>query len=107
MNIKNFYSSGKTASKYLQWVDTGLLKDWQNDFDILLSWFLNESDPINFGLFYINEPDETLHYSDIYSEKVDEKLKELDNLTKYIVDRLNHFQLSNEINLIFTADHGH
>lgn len=57
---------------------------------------------------YISEPDHFLHLNGFKNGKLDKKMQELDLLVKYINDKLeNNPNLSKQLNIILTSDHGH
>lgn len=57
---------------------------------------------------YISEPDHFLHFNGFKNGKLNEKMKDLDLLVKYISDKLtDNSDLSKRLNIILTADHGH
>lgn len=110
-----FCKTDETATKFDSFVkgdEIGNRTDrntsyWKPHFDTLLSWFKDPITPINLGLFYTSQPDYVEHYDDIYSSTVQQMLKDLDSFTAYIIDAVRAAGLENEMNIIFTADHGH
>ncbi|GAB1867832.1 Ectonucleotide pyrophosphatase/phosphodiesterase family member 4 [Camponotus japonicus] len=78
---------------------------WKDRVDTLISWFVHPTNPINFGILYIEEPDYHGHTAGINSPEFNEILKKLDNITKYMHDKINHYGLT-DLNVIHLSDHG-
>uniref|UniRef100_A0A915IQ98 Bis(5'-adenosyl)-triphosphatase n=1 Tax=Romanomermis culicivorax TaxID=13658 RepID=A0A915IQ98_ROMCU len=66
----------------LHWVSWDGNLDWAARIDALISWFKNPKRPINFGLLYIEEPDETGHQYGPDSPELVQMLWKLDQLTE-------------------------
>ncbi|OZC10517.1 type I phosphodiesterase / nucleotide pyrophosphatase [Onchocerca flexuosa] len=93
---------------YRPWMEYKNLSQWMNDFDKIMELFIRQKDPYNFVAWYIPEPDHTLHLNGFKNGKINEKLRELDLLIKYVNDKLeNNSDLSKRLNIILTSDHGH
>ncbi|EPB74809.1 hypothetical protein ANCCEY_06116 [Ancylostoma ceylanicum] len=56
---------------------------------------------------YIAEPDHTLHLNGFYNGELFRTLTQLDKLFAHLIDKLKSTGLSQHLNIIFTADHGH
>uniref|UniRef100_A0A1I7XF78 Bis(5'-adenosyl)-triphosphatase n=1 Tax=Heterorhabditis bacteriophora TaxID=37862 RepID=A0A1I7XF78_HETBA len=56
---------------------------------------------------YIAEPDHTLHGNGFYNGQLKQTLKQLDSLFAYFDSKFDSHRLSDEVNVILTADHGH
>ncbi|XP_012251078.2 ectonucleotide pyrophosphatase/phosphodiesterase family member 5-like isoform X2 [Athalia rosae] len=78
---------------------------WLTSVDDLISWFTHPTTPINFGMLYMSEPDEHGHAYAYDSGPFKETLRRLDNLTRYIQNKLIVNGLS-DINVIYLSDHG-
>ncbi len=72
--------------------------------DAMLDWFLNED--IDVGLVYINEPDAAGHKFGPNSAEVGEKVKEMDEIVGYLMDRLAETGLEDSLNVFIVSDHG-
>lgn len=70
-----------------------------------MSWFVHPTNPINFGILYIEEPDYHGHAIGINSSEFNEILKKLDNITKYLHNKIDHFGLT-DLNVVHLSDHG-
>lgn len=79
---------------------------WIIRVDSIINWFKDPVDPINLGLLYIEEPDETGHMYGPDDPKTAAMVQKLDQLTSYLLWRLYSEDLLDKVNLIFTADHG-
>lgn len=74
--------------------------------DTIINWFTDSSDPINFGVLYFPEPDESGHYFGPDSEIIDKKIYELDIALGYLRYKLEQHGLFEKMNIIITSDHG-
>ena len=92
--------------------------------DKFIKLFLNQTNPINFGAIYFNEPgnkmnfkfkilfnkyfilDQTGHMFGPFSNEMKLKLEEVDKNVGYLIDQLKKFNLFDSLNLIITSDHG-
>ncbi|XP_045195112.2 ectonucleotide pyrophosphatase/phosphodiesterase family member 5-like [Mercenaria mercenaria] len=75
--------------------------------DTLIKWFTDKNNPINLGLLYFLEPDETAHASGAGSKNVTDLIKgDLNGALGYLFQRLKENNLFDEMNIILTADHG-
>jgi ectonucleotide pyrophosphatase/phosphodiesterase family protein 5 len=72
--------------------------------DKVVEWFVNEN--INMATLYLHEPDLTGHKKGPDSPEIFEKVKEMDSLLGYIVAKLEHNNLWDNMNVIVTSDHG-
>lgn len=57
------------------------------------------------GILYIEEPDYHGHAVGINSPEFNEILKKLDNITRYMHDKIDHYGLT-DLNVIHLSDHG-
>ena len=78
---------------------------FRNRTDIMISWFTAEN-PVNLGLLYFNEPDHTGHTYGPDSKEVIQKVEELDKEVEYLLKRLKEENLTANMNIIITSDHG-
>ncbi|ETN69318.1 type I phosphodiesterase / nucleotide pyrophosphatase, partial [Necator americanus] len=81
--------------------------EWLSDVDTIVELFTRPKDPVNFLAWYIAEPDHTLHLNGFYNGEYEKMLKKLDELFLYFIRKMEEFGLNKEVNVIFTADHGH
>ncbi|XP_014474847.1 PREDICTED: bis(5'-adenosyl)-triphosphatase enpp4-like [Dinoponera quadriceps] len=93
---------GTKPSFALQFNDTISFED---RIDTLMSWFVHPTNPINFGILYIEEPDYHGHAVGINSVEFNEILQRLDNITRYLHDKVDHYGLT-DLNIIHLSDHG-
>ncbi|KJH40654.1 methyltransferase domain protein [Dictyocaulus viviparus] len=89
------------------WTAYGNLSDWMNDVDDIVDLFLRENDPVNFVLWYLAEPDHTLHLNGFFNGELRKKIRQLDQLFGYFIAKFQSSHLENSVNIILTADHGH
>ncbi|XP_076174778.1 ectonucleotide pyrophosphatase/phosphodiesterase family member 5 isoform X2 [Ptiloglossa arizonensis] len=78
---------------------------WEERIDTLLSWFVHPIHPINFGVLYIEEPDNSGHVIGINSPEFDDILRKLDNITKYLHYKIDQHGL-HDLNVVHLSDHG-
>ncbi|XP_034173921.2 bis(5'-adenosyl)-triphosphatase enpp4 isoform X1 [Osmia lignaria lignaria] len=78
---------------------------WEERIDTLVSWFVHPIHPINFGILYIEEPDYHGHIVGINGPEFDNILRKLDNLTKYLHDKIEYHGL-HDLNIVHLSDHG-
>lgn len=57
-------------------------------------------------MFYIEQPDILGHYCGPNHPILNKKIKELDDVTKYLHQRLKSQGLDKRVNVVHTADHG-
>lgn len=82
---------------------------WNLRIDNLIDWFQTNSTnirPINFGVLYFDEPDETEHHDGPDSAAVKQKIYLLDKALGHLRKRLTQTKLLDKMNIIITADHG-
>lgn len=78
---------------------------WEKRIDTLMSWFVHPEHPINFGILYIEEPDYHGHAIGINSPEFNKILQKLDNITRYLHERIDRYGLT-DLNVIHLSDHG-
>ncbi|KAG5276811.1 hypothetical protein AALO_G00110000 [Alosa alosa] len=71
----------------------------------LLSWFAGP-DPIDFGVLYWEEPDESGHNLGPESPLLDVVIADIDDKLGFLRDQLKWAGLYDDVNLIVTSDHG-
>ncbi|XP_011302961.1 ectonucleotide pyrophosphatase/phosphodiesterase family member 5-like isoform X2 [Fopius arisanus] len=78
---------------------------WKVRADKVISWFLDEKNPVNFAALYIEEPDFHAHGLGTQHPKVKDLLRKLDDFTKYLHTKLEEHNL-HDVNVIHLSDHG-
>lgn len=73
--------------------------------DTIVEWFTDDC-PINLGLLYIEEPDETGHKYGPDSVEINNKLLELNDVLQRLFDKLQDNDLLDKTDIILTSDHG-
>ena len=83
------------------------IADMKNEtrIDETVGWFTGPY-PVNLGLIYFQEPDETAHDFGPDSPQVTAMIGGLDKVVGYLLDRLEATDLLEHTNLIITSDHG-
>ncbi|XP_055308280.1 ectonucleotide pyrophosphatase/phosphodiesterase family member 5-like [Sitodiplosis mosellana] len=74
--------------------------------DTIMNWFTHEQTPTNLVMLFIEEPDEQSHMYGPNSIHITNAAARVDNLTRYIEDKLIEHKLQNRVNVIYLSDHG-
>ncbi|XP_075871881.1 ectonucleotide pyrophosphatase/phosphodiesterase family member 7-like [Nelusetta ayraudi] len=77
---------------------------WRQNTDEVMSWF--RDDDLDFITLYFGEPDGTGHRYGPDSPEVAEMIRQVDRTVGYIRDSTERHGLSEQLNIIMTADHG-
>ncbi|XP_050501179.1 bis(5'-adenosyl)-triphosphatase enpp4-like isoform X2 [Diabrotica virgifera virgifera] len=80
--------------------------DWFQRADMIISWLMNPDKPANLVMFYVEEPDTHGHAYGPNAPEIKELLQKLDNLTAYLEDQLDKYNLAERTNVIHMSDHG-
>lgn len=79
---------------------------WNDRVDTAFQWIRDPKKPANLVMLYIEEPD---YYGHIYSpdsDRVAQLVVKLNDLTRYIYDRIREFNLQDRVNVVHLSDHG-
>lgn len=74
--------------------------------DTVAGWFTQETMPINFGVMYYHEPDETGHQHGPNSTEMVNMIAQLDQDIGHMITVLKEKHIFDELNIILTSDHG-
>lgn len=74
--------------------------------DYVINWLTDKKRPLNLGLLYFDEPDESGHKFGPDSPEVIEAIQKVDAALGYLIKRLNESNLLRSTDIIMTADHG-
>ncbi|CAC5402295.1 ENPP5 [Mytilus coruscus] len=72
--------------------------------DTVITWLADKQ--INLVNLYFHEPDATGHAFGPDSPQIREKVKKMDKILGYLLDKFDSHNLWNNVNLIVTSDHG-
>ncbi|XP_071090159.1 ectonucleotide pyrophosphatase/phosphodiesterase family member 5-like [Haliotis cracherodii] len=72
--------------------------------DTVMDWFKTKG--VQMATLYYPEPDHTGHGYGPDSQQVRDKVKYMDGILGYLVQKLKENDLENEVNVIITSDHG-
>ncbi|XP_046360524.2 ectonucleotide pyrophosphatase/phosphodiesterase family member 5-like [Haliotis rufescens] len=72
--------------------------------DTVIDWFKTKG--VQMATLYYPEPDHTGHGYGPESQQVRDKVKYMDGILGYLVQKLKENDLENEVNVIITSDHG-
>ncbi|XP_055523352.1 bis(5'-adenosyl)-triphosphatase enpp4-like [Wyeomyia smithii] len=79
---------------------------WNERVDTVFRWIRDPARPANLVMLYIEEPD---YYGHIYSpesDRVAQLIVKLNDLTRYIYERIREFDLQERVNVVHLSDHG-
>ncbi|CAG7668636.1 unnamed protein product [Allacma fusca] len=74
--------------------------------DLVISWITDPNKPANLVFLYCEEPDSEGHKYGPEGPQMINKIERMDNVTGYLVDRLQKLGIYNDVNLVFLSDHG-
>ena len=74
--------------------------------DTVMDWLSNKAHNIDLAMLYFHEPDYTGHQFGPNSNQVLDKVKYMDGILGYIIQKLNESNLLETVNLLITSDHG-
>ena len=97
------YEYNGTRNTFIKAFDLSV--PWTERIDSMITWFLHPLKPINFGVLYIEEPDFHGHAYGVNAPIINEMLKKLDNITKYLHNKLKENGLE-DVNVVHVSDHG-
>ncbi|ESO96943.1 hypothetical protein LOTGIDRAFT_214482 [Lottia gigantea] len=72
--------------------------------DTVVDWFQNGH--VDLATLYFNEPDHTGHLFGPFSDEIKAKVREMDSLLGYLINKLNEAGVLSSLNIILTSDHG-
>ncbi|KAL1459977.1 hypothetical protein WDU94_011919 [Cyamophila willieti] len=79
---------------------------WNARVDEVVGWFTNKEKPANLVMLYFDEPDGHGHMTGPNSPNVSTQVARCDNITRYLLDQLDHAGLKEKVNLFILSDHG-
>lgn len=74
--------------------------------DQVMSWILDKKYPANLVMLYIEDPDNHAHAFGPESQKITNLVEKLDQMTKYLYNKIHENNLQNRVNVIHISDHG-
>ncbi|XP_071132349.1 ectonucleotide pyrophosphatase/phosphodiesterase family member 5-like [Mytilus edulis] len=77
---------------------------FKNRIDTAIKWLTDKQ--IDLVLLYFHEPDATGHAYGPDSPQIIDKVKAMDKILGYLLDKFDSHTLTNKVNLILTSDHG-
>ncbi|CAJ0584897.1 unnamed protein product, partial [Mesorhabditis spiculigera] len=101
----NFPMAPHHPKWFRAWKHRGNLTTWIEDIDTMLEQFLDYG--VNFGAFYLAEPDSVLHENGFYNGEFNKTIQQVDKAFDYLIYRAKALNLEDRLNIILTADHGH
>lgn len=79
---------------------------WEKRVDTMISWFLDDKIPINFGMMYFEEPDYTTHIYGPDSAQVNKQIERVDSIIEYFIEKSTKAELLDKLNVVILSDHG-
>lgn len=98
------YTRSNVSCSHLQ--PFNLTLPWNDRVDTAFRWIRDPTRPANLVMLYIEEPD---YYGHIYSpesDRVAQLVVKLNDLTRYIHDKIREFGLAERVNVLHLSDHG-
>lgn len=98
------YTRSNVSCSHLQ--PFNLTVPWNDRVDTAFRWIRDPTRPANLVMLYIEEPD---YYGHIYSpesDRVAQLVVKLNDLTRYIHDKIREFGLAERVNVLHLSDHG-
>lgn len=98
------YTKAKVNCTYLNAYNMSL--PWNDRVDTAFQWIRDPKQPANLVMLYVEEPD---YYGHIYSpdsDRVAQLLVKLNDLTRYIWDKVRELGLQERVNVVHVSDHG-
>lgn len=90
-------------SHYMEYNSSVKFEDRVNT---LFSWFNDPLRPINLGMIYFEELDSILHKYGPNSEEMNEQIRHVNYVVKYILEKADEAKLLDRLNIVFLSDHG-
>nr|CAD7202984.1 unnamed protein product [Timema douglasi] len=79
---------------------------WEIRVDTVIGWILHRSTPANLVMLYFEEPDRRAHAFGPESPVVITHIEKLDNITRYLRQKLSANNLLGKVNVVQLSDHG-
>lgn len=98
------YTRANISCTHLQ--PFNLTLPWNDRVDTAFRWIRDPARPANLVMLYIEEPD---YYGHIYSpesDRVAQLVVKLNDLTRYIHEKIREFGLVDRVNVLHLSDHG-
>ncbi|XP_056405575.1 ectonucleotide pyrophosphatase/phosphodiesterase family member 7 [Hyla sarda] len=78
--------------------------EWKENVETVMKWFTEED--LDFVALYFGEPDSTGHKYGPETEERKDMVRQVDRMVGHIRDRVRHYDLEAQLNIIIIADHG-
>jgi len=98
------YGPDEKLPKY--WLGYNGSLPYEDRMEYVISWMTHETEPANLVFMYFEQPDSEGHASGPNSMFVEQEVRNMDNITNYLLGRLEQVGLAGEVNLIILSDHG-
>ncbi|XP_055622888.1 bis(5'-adenosyl)-triphosphatase enpp4-like [Toxorhynchites rutilus septentrionalis] len=98
------YTKNNVSCSHVQ--PFNLTSPWNERVDTVFRWIRDPQRPANLVMLYIEEPD---YYGHIYSpesDRVAQLIVKLNDLTRYIHDKIREIGLQERVNVLHMSDHG-
>ncbi|KAJ8872843.1 hypothetical protein PR048_026459 [Dryococelus australis] len=79
---------------------------WESRVDTVVGWLVHPSTPANLVMLYFEEPDRRAHAFGPDSPEVRYHIQKLDNITRYLRQKLAAHNLMDRVNVVQLSDHG-
>jgi ectonucleotide pyrophosphatase/phosphodiesterase family member 5 len=81
-------------------------EDYNERVDEVFHWILNTTNPPNLVMFYIEEPDTHAHAFGPESATITNLVEKLNNVTRYLHQKIYENNLQDRVNVMHMSDHG-
>ena len=79
---------------------------WENQISTIIQWFTLERHPVNFVLFYVQQPGNYIRTFGPNGEEAGFALQKVDQMIALLVEELQRNNLHEEVNIVLTGAHG-
>jgi len=79
---------------------------WNSQIKATVDWLSQKVDPVNFLMFYVNQPGEIIRTFGPESDEADFAVQKVDQMIANLVEQLHTNSLFDDINIVITGCHG-
>ena len=103
--VSTYISSHHSLIEYLVSLPQEWLM-WENQISTIMQWFTLERHPVNFVLFYVQQPGNYIRTFGPNGEEAGFALQKVDQMIALLVEELKRNNLHEEVNIVLTGAHG-
>eukprot|EP00092_Neocalanus_flemingeri_P014747 GFUD01015914.1.p1 GENE.GFUD01015914.1~~GFUD01015914.1.p1 ORF type:complete len:583 (-),score=126.96 GFUD01015914.1:125-1873(-) len=79
---------------------------WNSQIQATVNWFSKKVDPVNFILFYVNQPGQQIRTFGPESDEAEFAVQKVDQMIANLVEQLHKNNLFDNVNIVITGCHG-